>query len=87
MPLYNFMYTGYYYGSVAKLCPTLSNPMDCSIPASPVLQYFPEFAQIHHSGMGEPGGLLSVGSHRVGHDWSDLAAAAQIHIHRLDDAI
>ena len=25
--------------------------------------------------MGEPGGLLSMGSHRVGHDWSDLAAA------------
>ena len=28
-------------------------------------------------GMGEPGGLLSMGSHRVGHDWSDLAAAAE----------
>ena len=28
------------------------------------------------SGMGEPGGLLSMGSHRVGHDWSNLAAAA-----------
>ena len=27
-------------------------------------------------GMGEPGGLLSMGSHRVRHDWSDLAAAA-----------
>ena len=26
-------------------------------------------------GAGEPGGLMSVGSHRVGHDWSDLAAA------------
>ena len=26
-------------------------------------------------GMGEPGGLLSMGSHRVRHDWSDLAAA------------
>ena len=26
-------------------------------------------------GMGEPGGLLSMGSHRVGHNWSDLAAA------------
>ena len=26
----------------------------------------------------EPGGLLSMGSHRVGHDWSDLAAAAGI---------
>ena len=28
-------------------------------------------------GMGEPGGLPSMGSHRVGHDWSDLAAAAE----------
>ena len=26
--------------------------------------------------MGEPGGLPSMGSHRVGHDLSDLAAAA-----------
>ena len=25
---------------------------------------------------GEPGGLPSMGSHRVGHNWSDLAAAA-----------
>ena len=27
-------------------------------------------------GTGEPGGLLSMGSHRVGHNQSDLAAAA-----------
>ena len=27
-------------------------------------------------GTGEPGGLPSMGSHRFGHDWSDLAAAA-----------
>ena len=27
-------------------------------------------------GTGEPGGLQSMGSHRVGQDWSDLAAAA-----------
>ena len=26
--------------------------------------------------MGEPGGLPSMGSHRVGHDWGNLAAAA-----------
>ena len=26
-------------------------------------------------GTGDPGGLPSMGSHRVGHDWSDLAAA------------
>ena len=30
-------------------------------------------------GMGEPGGLPSVGSHRVGDDWSDLAAAAAVY--------
>ena len=35
-------------------------------------------------GTGEPGGLLSMGSHRVGHDGSDLAAAAeQLSLSRL----
>ena len=29
-------------------------------------------------GTGDPGGLPSMGSHRVGHDWSDLAAAAAV---------
>ena len=28
-------------------------------------------------GTGEPGGLASMGSHRVRHDWSDLAVAGQ----------
>ena len=35
------------------------------------------------SGTGEPGGLPSIGSHRVRHDWSDLAVAvwlSNIHI-------
>ena len=27
------------------------------------------------TGMAEPGGLRSMGSHRIGHDWRDLAAA------------
>ena len=27
-------------------------------------------------GMGQPSGLPSMGLHRVGHDWSDLAVAA-----------
>ena len=31
-------------------------------------------------GTGELGGLLSVGSHRVGHDWSNLAAAAAAYL-------
>ena len=29
---------------------------------------------------GEPGGLPSMGSHRVGHDWSDLAAVAAAYL-------
>ena len=29
-------------------------------------------------GTGEPGGLPSMGLHRVRHDWSDLAAAAAL---------
>ena len=29
-------------------------------------------------GTGDPGGLPSMGSHRIRHDWSDLAAAAAI---------
>ena len=31
-------------------------------------------------GMGEPGGLLSMGLHRVRHDWSDLAVAAYSYV-------
>ena len=34
-------------------------------------------------GTGEPGGLPSLGLHRVGHDWSDLAAAAATHLKEL----
>ena len=30
-------------------------------------------------GSEEPSGLLSMGLHRVGHDWSDLAATAAVH--------
>ena len=35
-------------------------------------------------GMGEPGGLPSLGSHRVGHNWSDLAAAAETLMKHLE---
>ena len=38
------------------------NPLQCSC--------------LENSRDGEPGGLPSMGSHRVGHNWSDLAAAA-----------
>ena len=34
-------------------------------------------------GTGEPDGLPSTGSHRVGHDWSDLAAAAEFDTHGI----
>ena len=35
------------YCSVPKLCLTLCDPMDCSMPGSPILHYLPEFAQTH----------------------------------------
>ena len=46
-------------------------------PVSPALQVdlLPTEAP-EKPGMVEPGGLLSMGLHRVGHDQSDLAAAA-----------
>ena len=34
-------------------------------------------------GTGEPGGLPSLGSHRVGHDWSHLAAVAAAESHMV----
>ena len=40
------------------------NPLQCSCLRIP--------------GMAEPGGLPSMGSHRVGHNWIDLAAAAVV---------
>ena len=33
---------------------------------------------LQYSCLGEPGGLPSMGSHRVWHDWSDLAAAVNV---------
>ena len=33
--------------SVVQSCPTLCNPMDCSMPGFPVLHHLPEFAQTH----------------------------------------
>ena len=38
---------------VAKWCLPLYNPMDCSTPVSPVLDYLPEFAQIHVCWVGD----------------------------------
>ena len=59
--------------------------MWCQVPASNTTQAMwgllcmcsrNHFLQPRIPGTGEPGGLPSVGSHRVRHDWSDLAAAA-----------
>ena len=33
--------------SVAKSCPTLCDPMDCSMPGFPVFHHLPELAQTH----------------------------------------
>jgi len=43
-PSYMYIYT-FFCCSVAQLCSTLSNPMDCSMPSFLVLFDFPEFDQ------------------------------------------
>ena len=56
--------------------------LECEI--SSFLEILSEKAMAPHSstlawripGTEKPSGLLSMGSHRVGHDWSDLAVAA-----------
>ena len=70
--------------------PSLQMPMKailCTLlPFLPILKHQSEKAMAPHSstlawrilGTGEPGGLPSMGLHRVGHDWSDLAAAAAV---------
>ena len=72
------------FSSVTQSCPTLCHPMECSIPGFPVHYQKPETTQIQVHWVSDaiqsshPGGLPSLRSHRVGHDWSDLAAVAGI---------
>ena len=49
MNMKEFMFIGFPHicGLVTKLCPTLCNPMDSSMPGIPVLHYLPEFAATH----------------------------------------
>ena len=42
--------------SVAKLCLTRFDPMDCSTTGSPVLHYLPKFAQVHVHSVGDAWG-------------------------------
>ena len=39
--------SGIQFSSVAHLCQTLCNPMDCSTPGLPVHHQLPEFTQTH----------------------------------------
>ena len=43
----------YIFSSVTQLCPTLCDPMDCSIPSLPVHQQLPEFTQTHIHRIGD----------------------------------
>ena len=42
-----------YCSSASQSCPTLCDPMKCSIPGFPVIHYFPEFAQTHAHWIGD----------------------------------
>ena len=40
-------FIGIQFSSVAQLCPTLCNPMDCNMPGFPAHHQLPEFTQTH----------------------------------------
>ena len=61
-----FLSTDSYYGILATASDAMEKEMATH---SSVLAW-------RIPGTGEPDGLPSMGSHRVGHNWSDLAAAA-----------
>ena len=71
---------------IALNCCSVQHRILTSIPG-----LYPEKEMATHSsvlawripGMGEPGGLPSMGLHRVGHDWSNLAAAAEAGLYPL----
>ena len=44
---------GYQFSSVSQLCPTLCDPMDCSMPGFLVLQQLLEFTQSHVHRIGD----------------------------------
>ena len=44
---YYVIFSSVQFSSVAQLCPTLCNPMNCSTPGLPVHHQLPEFTQIH----------------------------------------
>ena len=45
--------TSVQFSSVAQLCPTLCDPMNCSTPGLPVHHQFPEFTQTHVHRVGD----------------------------------
>ena len=42
------------FSSVTQLCPTLCDPMDCSMPGLPVHHHLPELTQTHVHRVGDP---------------------------------
>ena len=44
---FKMSFTRHQFSSVTELCPTLWNPMDCSMPGLPAHHQLPEFAQIN----------------------------------------
>ena len=60
----------------SSLLPVISKIDNCQILISFSVATHSSVLAWRVPGTGEPGGLPSVGSHGVGHDWSDLAAVA-----------
>ena len=63
------------FSSTAQLCPTLCDPMDCSMPGFPVHHQLPELAQTHVHPVGDaiqPSHPLSSPSPPASFNWSTI---------------
>ena len=49
----HFIFHLFQFSSVAQSCPTLCDPMDCSMPGLPVYHQLPEIAQTHVHGVSD----------------------------------
>ena len=47
------LHLNYQFSSVTQSCPTICNPMDCSMPGFPVHHQLPELAQTHAHWVGD----------------------------------
>ena len=78
-PSYHCLLTSLWYQIWEDIHNTLQSPSSIIIQMHPPPLYSCSVLTWRIPGTGQPAGLPSMGLHRVGHDWSDLAVAVPVY--------